>query len=507
MPVHGMGKLQVVVFLQGFHNCFVLHDRICQMGQLFLQLIAGIHGPDRVQQGHEHRITHGAEKQLVKFPVLPGKSAALFPADAHLRYDLPHLFDILLPDAVKCLAHIAQLQRFSDVEHLADLLLILRQAEEERVLENEIHREFPHFRSPPRAGLHHAHQLHAFDSLPDHIAADPDFPGKLRLAGKQIPGLHLVAQNIVMDFPEGCDAVNRFSFRKIIENSTAGSKQVEVEEKRIEKDITEPFTDVEIICVADHVTIKEAENGICHLAYTEDAYTQYTVAVEQGTLKITQEDTDISWDWKNLKNTLSQLLDKGFTQLGAAMENSHDLILTLPAGAYGKINVTNVSGGLEVGENISAEEVNLAAVSGNVTAEGLTSVRSMNAATTSGKVELRSMKLTGDINAATVSGGIILENIETPGKVSLATTSGKMELIESVIGKGEIDGVSGNILFTNFDADTMDIELVSGSMKGTIRAPKEFQVETTSGDVSVPNGNGGIWKIETTSGDVKIDLQ
>ena len=302
-------------------------------------------------------------------------------------------------------------------------------------------------------------------------------------------------------------AVNRFSFRKIIENSTAGSKQVEVEEKRIEKDITEPFTDVEIICVADHVTIKEAENGICHLAYTEDAYTQYTVAVEQGTLKITQEDTDISWDWKNLKNTLSQLLDKGFTQLGAAMENSHDLILTLPAGAYGKINVTNVSGGLEVGENISAEEVNLAAVSGNVTAEGLTSVRSMNAATTSGKVELHSMKLTGDINAATVSGGIILENIETPGEVSLATTSGKMELIESVIGQGEIDGVSGNILFTNFDADTMDIELVSGSIKGTIRAPKEFQVETTSGDVSVPNGNGGIWKIETTSGDVKIDLQ
>ena len=32
-------------------------------------------------------------------------------------------------------------------------------------------------------------------------------------------------------------AVNRFSFRKIIENSTAGSKQVEVEEKLQEVDM------------------------------------------------------------------------------------------------------------------------------------------------------------------------------------------------------------------------------------------------------------------------------
>ena len=318
-------------------------------------------------------------------------------------------------------------------------------------------------------------------------------------------GLGILAAGLIMVI--AIFAINRFSFRRIIENSTSGSKQVEIEEKRIEKDITDAFTDIEIICVADHVTIKEAENGICHLAYTEDAYTQYTVTVEQGTLKITQETEDIEWDWKNLKNILPQLLDKGFTDLGAAIEDSHDLVLTLPAGAYGKINVTNVSGGLEVGENISAEEVNLAAVSGNVKAEGLINVRNINAATTSGKVELRNMKLSEDINAATVSGGIILENIETSGEVSLATTSGKVELIESVIGKGDIDGVSGNILLTNFDADTMEIKLVSGSMKGTIRTPKDFQVETTSGDVSVPNGSGGVWKIETTSGDVKIDLQ
>ena len=318
-------------------------------------------------------------------------------------------------------------------------------------------------------------------------------------------GLGILAAGLIMVIT--VSAINQFSLRRVIENSVTGHKQIETEEKRIEEDITEPFSNVEIICVADHVTIKEAENGICHLAYTEDAYTKYIVTVEQGTLKIEQEDSDIEWDWKNLKNILPQLLDKGFTELGAAMGDGHDLILTLPAGAYEKINVSNVSGGLEVGEKISASEVNLATVSGNVKVEGLMNVRNMNAATTSGKVELRNMKLSENINAATVSGGIILENIATPGEVSLETTSGKIELIESIFGKGEIEGVSGNILLTNFDADTMDVELVSGSMKGTIRTPKAFQVETTSGDVSVPNGSGGVWEIETTSGDVKIELQ
>ncbi len=318
-------------------------------------------------------------------------------------------------------------------------------------------------------------------------------------------GLGILAIGLIIVI--AISAANQFSFRRIIENSTSGNKQVETEEKRIEKDITEPFTDVEIICVADHVIIKEAENGTCHLAYTEDAYTQYTVTVEQGTLKITQEGSEIEWDWKNLKNILPQLLDKGVTQLGAAMEDSHDLILTLPAGTYGKINVTNVSGGLEIGENLSATEVNLATVSGNVNAEGLINVRDINAATTSGKVSLRNMKLSGEVNAATVSGGVVLESIETPGEVSLATNSGKTELIDSVIGKGNIEGVSGSIVLTNFDADTMEIELVSGSIKGTIRSPKEFHVETTSGDISVPNGTGGIWKIKTVSGDVRIDLQ
>ena len=302
-------------------------------------------------------------------------------------------------------------------------------------------------------------------------------------------------------------AINRFSFQRIVTNSTSENKPVEKEAKRIEKDITEPFTDIEILCVADHVIIKEADSNICHLEYTEDAYTQYVVTVESGTLKITQDSEDISWDWKNLKDILPNLLDKGFNELGAAFEDSHDLILTLPAASYGKVTVTNVSGGVEVAEKISAKDFNLATVSGTIRAEGLSSVSNINTATTSGKIELRNMTLTGDINAATVSGGIILEGIETPGKALLATTSGKIELTETVLGKGDIDGVSGGIQLKNMDAENMKIELISGSVKGTIRTTKEFHVETTSGKVSVPNGAGGVWEIETVSGDVKIDLQ
>lgn len=82
-------------------------------------------------------------------------------------------------------------------------------------------------------------------------------------------------------------AVNDFSFQQIVTSSTPGNKPVEKEAERIEKDITGAFTDIEILCVTDHVIVKEADNNICHVEYTEDAYTQYVVTVEGGTLKIT----------------------------------------------------------------------------------------------------------------------------------------------------------------------------------------------------------------------------
>lgn len=319
-------------------------------------------------------------------------------------------------------------------------------------------------------------------------------------------------------------AANQFSLRRIVTNATEEGRQIEKEAKRIDMDITDPVTDVSILCVADDVTIKESEDGTCHLTYTEDAYTKYDVSVEQGRLIIVQNSEDVEWSW-NLSEILPNLLNKGFSELASAMDGeSHDLILTLPSAVYGTVDVANISGDIDISGKLSTgseatggltvADLTIAATSGDLRIDGLQGVHGISAAMTTGDVALRNMQLTGNVEASTVSGDITLDTIETPGKATLETTSGRVELTETVIGAGDIDGTSGSVVFINSDADAMKIRLVSGDIRGTIRSPKEFHVESTSGDVSVPeigsgqtpDGTIGVWNIEIVSGDVKLEL-
>lgn len=310
-------------------------------------------------------------------------------------------------------------------------------------------------------------------------------------------------------------AANKFSFRRIVTNATEEGRQIEKEAKRINMDITDPVTDVSILCVADDVTIKESEDGTCHLTYTEDANTKYDVSVEQGRLIIVQNTEEVEWSW-NLSEILPNLLNKGFSELASVMDgDNHDLILTLPSAVYGTVDVANISGDIDIsGKQLSVGDLTIATTSGDLRIDGLKGVHGISAAMTTGDVALRNMQLTGDVEASTVSGDITLDTIETPGKATLATTSGRIELKETVISAGDIDGTSGSVVFTNSDADTMKIRLVSGDINGTIRTPKEFHVDSTSGDVSVPeigsaqtpDGTIGVWNIEIVSGDVKLGL-
>ena len=404
-------------------------------------------------------------------------------------------------------------------------------------------------------------------------------------------GLGILAAGLIMVI--AISAANQFSLRRIAANATEGGVQIEKEAKRIEMDITDPFTDVTILCVSDDITIKESADGTCHLTYTEDAYTSYDVSVEQGKLIIKQETEDVTWSWGSLSEILPQLLNKGFSELAAVMDGeTHDLILTLPSAVYGTFEIANVSGDISLGTvllsgsqssgtlagegtasgettaggttggetaaGLTVGNVTIATTSGDLHVEGLLGLQNISAATTSGEVELRNMQLSGDVAASTTSGDITLDHIETSGKATLATTSGEVKLTETVLGSGDVEGISGNIIFSNSDADTMKIHVISGDVRGTIRSPKEFHVESTSGDVSVPeigsapgssgsapdsgtsggsgaspdgsgsgaspdgsgtgaspDGSGspeggaatlGFWDIETVSGDVKLEL-
>ena len=173
MRLHGPCKGEKAVVFQGGHNGLVLGDRLLQMGQLFLQLEAVVHSPDGLQQGKQHVVVQGAEQRQVKVLVLLNKEDAPGPVVAHGVGQASQGPDVLLGHRVEGLPHVRQLQHLAHAEHFPDGMLFLRtHLKKQHVLQNEIQIERLHLRALSGAGSHHAHQLHALDSFPQHIATN-----------------------------------------------------------------------------------------------------------------------------------------------------------------------------------------------------------------------------------------------------------------------------------------------------------------------------------------------
>ena len=253
-------------------------------------------------------------------------------------------------------------------------------------------------------------------------------------------------------------AINRFRIPHITPE--------EIVAEKISEDIDQGFADISIATVSDKVTVRASEDGKCHLEYTRDSYTDYKVRVEAGVLKIEAKEHD--WNWKDWPDFIPELLEEGLSQIESAVKGeSHDLILYLPALNFGNVKIVNVSGGISIAGDITADQVNLTTVSGAVSAAELKGVKNLNISGTSGSITVENM----------------------------------------VFGNGRINNVSGSVQLNNIDAETMHIELTSGSVNGTIQFAKEFHVDTVSGSVHVPDGGEGLWEIETVSGSVNIELQ
>ena len=67
---------------------------------------------------------------------------------------------------------------------------------------------------------------------------------------------------------------------------------------------------------------------------------------------------------------------------------------------------------------------------------------------------------------------------------------------------------SGGLSLKNCDAESLDLSSTSGSITGSLRTPKRFNVRTASGNSYVPEcDQGGECVIKTTSGNVEIYVE
>lgn len=253
--------------------------------------------------------------------------------------------------------------------------------------------------------------------------------------------------------------------------------------------IDDAFHSIQIDDVPCDIRIVPASGDTCTVTYTDTDWMTHEIGVSDGTLTIKTEDTS---DWTDhLFNITIEALS---------------VTISLPENVLDKLDLSAVSGSIQVASGIEASVVNLSTTSGDIECFA-TVTDSLAASSTSGCVELDSIGRC-EVSISTTSGDIFLARAHLES-LSAGTSSGEIELESITIG-GHMDlsSISGDIELENVDASSARISTTSGEVEGAILTPKRFLTETTSGEIRVQNtfDASEVWEVSTTSGDIELTI-
>ena len=294
--------------------------------------------------------------------------------------------------------------------------------------------------------------------------------------------------------------------------------------------VTEDFQHIRVDTVSADVTFVLSEGGTCRVVTKDDGRMDYTVGVIDATLTVSAE---VKEPWYK----------RPFSLFGGAEDAS--VTVYLPAKAYQSLTVKTTSGDIETESRMiisgdvsltvttgdiewqgSSESLSAKATTGDISLENVTVTEGITAETTTGDISLTrvtgsSLKfhvgtgdikltdsaMTGQITAETTTGDISLTRI-TCDSLDAQTTTGCIELTDTVAtGQVSAKTGSGDICLTRADAATLSLKTTSGSVTGSLRTPKVFYTDTTSGSVDVPRSTeGGLCEVKTTSGDIRLTI-
>jgi DUF4097 and DUF4098 domain-containing protein YvlB len=123
-------------------------------------------------------------------------------------------------------------------------------------------------------------------------------------------------------------------------------------------------------------------------------------------------------------------------------------------------------------------------------------------------VILEELTAAGTVRVKTTTGEQSLRRVIC-GELDLEVNTGDVTLTDSVAsGHLRAETTTGDVTLTRADAATLNLKTGSGSVKGSIRTPKVFYADSTSGSIDIPKSTeGGICEIKTTSGSIHITLE
>lgn len=270
--------------------------------------------------------------------------------------------------------------------------------------------------------------------------------------------------------------------------------------------VNEEFSSISVDGAECDIRLLASEDSGCKVVCTEGENISHSVTVENGTLSIERHDR------------------RKWHMYFGVYWGSMEILIYLPQSEFDELHAQSVSGDIEVPEDFSFTTADLRSTSGDI--RFLAAVeQDLSADTTSGDIALSDIQCrnaeidttSGNIRLSgtqcqnaqidTTSGDIQLSEIQCQN-AEIGTTSGSVRLTDLTAAEAiHAQSVSGNLTLQRCDAASLWFSSTSGDIFGSLLTEKQFEIDTTSGDIRVPDTSwGGTCKASTVSGDIEFSI-
>ena len=250
-----------------------------------------------------------------------------------------------------------------------------------------------------------------------------------------------------------------------------------------------------------------SENDTCKVVCDEQEKVKYSVSVEEGTLNIKMMDKR---EW--------------FDYIGIFF-GEHVVNVYLPKTEYGALVIEESTGNIEIPGDFQFESMDISVSTGDVkssaSASGNVKIKASTGDIHVENITAKTMALsvsTGNVTASKVvcedmtigvsTGDTYLNDISCQSFTSTGSTGDITLKNVIILGKCAIERSTGDVKFEGFDAGEITVITDTGDVTGTFLTGKNFETETDTGSVKVPQDNeGGKCEITTDTGDIKITIK
>ena len=275
-------------------------------------------------------------------------------------------------------------------------------------------------------------------------------------------------------------------------------------------EITETISGISIDTDTSDIAFLPSEGGKISVVCYEQVNATHTVTVADGTLEIKLTDTR-----------------KWYEKVSIANFNSPKITVYVPEEICFALKVDASTGEIEIAREIKLDYVDITLSTGNVktlasaknsvkikastgdiTAENIGCGGDLNLEVSTGKISVSRLVCDGDIKITVSTGKTCLSDV-TCNNLTSGGSTGDLHLKNTVAtGKFDIERSTGDITLDGCDAGEITIETSTGDVTGTLLSSKIFFAEVSTGDVDVPKTTeGGRCEITTSTGDIEISIK